>query len=60
MTQESEYIGYAITACILLSAWLWVAISAENAPLYDEDTDTYKYKDYFTIFGIKIKKRKNK
>jgi hypothetical protein len=56
----TEYLSYAITAAILACVWIWVAIEAENAPFYEEDRDKYTYKEYFTVFGIKIKKRKNK
>lgn len=57
---NTEHIGYLATAVVLASAWIWIAINVENAPLYDEDKDKFNYKKYFTIFGIKIKKNKTK
>jgi hypothetical protein len=49
-----------ILIILLVASLIWSAYQIENAPLYDEDTDTYTYKEYFTTLGIKIKKRKNK
>lgn len=45
---------------VLSIIWIWIFIEIENAPLYTGDR--YEYKEYFTIFGIKICKnfRKNK
>lgn len=57
---KTEYLEYVIAAVILAALWICIAMSAENAPLYDEDKDKFSYKQYFTIFGIKIKKNKTK
>lgn len=46
---------------VLSIVWIWIFIEIENAPLYIEHKDRYEYKEYFTVFGIKICKnfRKN-
>lgn len=48
---------------VLLSlVWIWIYVEIENTPLYKKDH--YEYKEYITIFGIKIcknfRKPKNK
>lgn len=55
---NTEYLGYAVIAIILAVLWIWIAFNAENAPLYEEETDRFTYKEYITFFGIKIFKRK--
>ena len=47
---------------VLGSVWFWIYLEVENAPLYKQKTDEFVYKDYFTVFGIKLFKnpRKNK
>lgn len=44
---------------ILGLVWFWIYIEVENAPLLDKD-DNFQYKDYFTIFGIKLFKNPRK
>lgn len=55
---NTEYLGYAVIAIILAVLWIWIAFNAENAPLYEEETDRFTYKEYITFFGIKLFKRK--
>ena len=42
----------------LLFLWGWIVYQAENAPMHDEEKDELKYKEYVTIFGFKLFKRK--
>jgi hypothetical protein len=46
---------------ILSLVWIWIYLEVENHPLSD-DQGNFHYKEYFTIFGIKLfkNKRKNK
>jgi hypothetical protein len=39
---------------ILSIVWIWIFIEIENAPLYTPKG--IEYKEYFTIFGIKVSK----
>ena len=45
-------IAYLGIGCIV------VAIQLENAPSYDEENGKFIYKEWYTIFGIKIKRNK--
>jgi hypothetical protein len=45
---------------IVISAlWIWIYLEVENAPLSDEQ-GSFWYKEYFTIFGIKLFKNPRK
>jgi len=43
---------YLVIGCLIIS------IEFENAPLYDEVNRKFIYKEWYTIFGIKIKRNK--
>ena len=43
---------YLIVGCLVIS------VELENAPLYDEANDKFIYKEWYTVFGIKIKRNK--
>jgi hypothetical protein len=46
------FMVYLIIGCIVIS------IQLENVPIYDEVNDKFIYKEWYTIFGIKIKRNK--
>lgn len=46
------FIVYLMIGCLIIS------IELENAPKYDEINDKFIYKEWYTIFGIKIKRNK--
>lgn len=41
-----------ILGVVLSLLWIWIYIEIENSPYYTHDK--FVYKEYFTIFGIKI------
>jgi len=46
------FLAYLMIGCLIISVQL------ENAPMYDEINDKFIYKEWYTIFGIKIKRNK--
>jgi hypothetical protein len=48
------FFAYMMIGCLV------ICVELENAPTYDEVNDKFIYKEWYTIFGIKIKRNKKK
>jgi len=46
------FLAYLMIGCLVIN------VELENAPTYDEANDKFIYKEWYTIFGIKIKRNK--
>jgi len=48
------FFAYMMIGCLV------ICVELENAPTYDEVNDKFIYQEWYTIFGIKIKRNKKK
>jgi len=46
------FLAYLMIGCLVIN------VELENAPTYDEANDKFIYKEWYTLFGIKIKRNK--